>query len=518
MPEDNFESFNFKISDNYEVLKEVCPMPPALEEKMERLHELARKGKPSGIKILQKEIKRFPKNAELKSLLALLYDTLGEHDKADQLNARIADEHPEYLFGLANQAFVHHENGAYEKMEEVLGKGFNLKTLYPERDEFHIIELIVMQKAAVYFYGAMGDLEQAKIRLDIIEELTPDSEDFKQAQQRYVLDKIKDSPAIQSERDMLKRFFTTQDVETKRPDFNHPIMEELFEHGHDIPQMLIDEIMELPREELIEDLESIIDFSITHFEAVSYEVIPEEKTFYVSHAIYLLADLNAEETLPTVLEVLKQPEEYNEFYFGELVTDITWDPIMRLGLNQVEMLFDFLKVPNLYTYNRVVLFEVLEEIVLHYPEKKAEIYKGYEELLNFYLSSKDESIIDIDVIGLMVWSLMDLRAKQFEPQISAFFDKDYVNTGMVGTKEVVLENLLSDAPLPEPKPLLSLIERYAIFFEHEGLKSFEPIDFNDFSDVENYSSHSSGQSKIQRNDPCPCGSGKKYKKCCLNKN
>ncbi|WJE14937.1 SEC-C domain-containing protein [Halobacillus sp. ACCC02827] len=25
-------------------------------------------------------------------------------------------------------------------------------------------------------------------------------------------------------------------------------------------------------------------------------------------------------------------------------------------------------------------------------------------------------------------------------------------------------------------------------------------------------------SKIKRNDPCPCGSGKKYKKCCMNKN
>ncbi|RJQ54880.1 MAG: hypothetical protein C4530_16565 [Desulfobacteraceae bacterium] len=23
--------------------------------------------------------------------------------------------------------------------------------------------------------------------------------------------------------------------------------------------------------------------------------------------------------------------------------------------------------------------------------------------------------------------------------------------------------------------------------------------------------------KIGRNDPCPCGSGKKYKRCCLNK-
>ena len=25
------------------------------------------------------------------------------------------------------------------------------------------------------------------------------------------------------------------------------------------------------------------------------------------------------------------------------------------------------------------------------------------------------------------------------------------------------------------------------------------------------------QPKVGRNDPCPCGSGKKYKKCCLNK-
>ena len=23
--------------------------------------------------------------------------------------------------------------------------------------------------------------------------------------------------------------------------------------------------------------------------------------------------------------------------------------------------------------------------------------------------------------------------------------------------------------------------------------------------------------RVERNDPCPCGSGKKYKKCCLNK-
>jgi len=29
--------------------------------------------------------------------------------------------------------------------------------------------------------------------------------------------------------------------------------------------------------------------------------------------------------------------------------------------------------------------------------------------------------------------------------------------------------------------------------------------------------HSVGVKKIGRNDSCPCGSGKKYKKCCIGK-
>jgi preprotein translocase subunit SecA len=37
--------------------------------------------------------------------------------------------------------------------------------------------------------------------------------------------------------------------------------------------------------------------------------------------------------------------------------------------------------------------------------------------------------------------------------------------------------------------------------------------FRGFDDV----SRPIRKNKIGRNDPCPCGSGKKYKKCCLNK-
>jgi uncharacterized protein YchJ len=294
-------------------------------------------------------------------------------------------------------------------------------------------------------------------------------------------------------------------------------MEELFEHGSEIPQFLIDEIMELPREELIEDLEAIIEFSITHFDAVSYEVIPEEKTYYVSHAIYLLADLNAVDSLPAVLEVFKQTQEYNDFYFGDLISEITWDPLMRLGINQLEKIFDYLRIPDLYTYSRTVFIEVLEQIILHYPDKEEEVIKRYEELLIFYLSSEDKSIVDIDLIGLTIWSLMDLRVKQLEPQICALFDKDYINTGIIGTKEEVLERLKMNVDRPTPKELMSLTRRYTelLHKDESFAHSLEGYDSN--IQMNNNSNHFSSEPKTQRNNPCPCGSGKKYKKCCLNK-
>jgi SEC-C motif-containing protein len=37
------------------------------------------------------------------------------------------------------------------------------------------------------------------------------------------------------------------------------------------------------------------------------------------------------------------------------------------------------------------------------------------------------------------------------------------------------------------------------------------------SEISPLLSRSEKERKIGRNDPCPCGSGKKYKKCCMKK-
>jgi SWIM/SEC-C metal-binding protein len=46
------------------------------------------------------------------------------------------------------------------------------------------------------------------------------------------------------------------------------------------------------------------------------------------------------------------------------------------------------------------------------------------------------------------------------------------------------------------------------------LQEDEPEDITDLEILLNWPKPIETQNKVGRNDPCPCGSGKKYKKCC----
>lgn len=64
-----------------------------------------------------------------------------------------------------------------------------------------------------------------------------------------------------------------------------------------------------------------------------------------------------------------------------------------------------------------------------------------------------------------------------------------------------------------------LQEVAAIFDQHSWkyIIGFEPDKPEDISDLEkllNPTKPAQSTKKVGRNDPCPCGSGKKFKKCC----
>ena len=64
------------------------------------------------------------------------------------------------------------------------------------------------------------------------------------------------------------------------------------------------------------------------------------------------------------------------------------------------------------------------------------------------------------------------------------------------------------------------MQEVAKIFEKNGWKHTievardKPEDITDLEILLNWPQPREAEKKVRRNDPCPCGSGKKYKKCC----
>jgi uncharacterized protein YecA (UPF0149 family) len=153
---------------------------------------------------------------------------------------------------------------------------------------------------------------------------------------------------------------------------------------------------------------------------------------------------------------------------------------------------------------------------------------------------EDDIVLDEDTIGFLVWTLIDLNIDYMPAAVKELYDKDRVDISMLGDyKQAVKE--WKDLPAAEKKEVLPIVERYThIIDTFSAADDFSPDEFmdddemeldkfldlegdaeiNDFirADNDDFGNHD-GQPiikppKIGRNDPCSCGSGKKYKKCC----
>ena len=110
---------------------------------------------------------------------------------------------------------------------------------------------------------------------------------------------------------------------------------------------------------------------------------------------------------------------------------------------------------------------------------------------------------DPTVNGFLVSAFCDLKAVDTIDTIRAAFDADAVNLSIAGDEEDVEIALGLREKRDTPQP------RYDQTFQDALARS--RWDKDDTWQVQ----APRQVAKIGRNEPCPCGSGKKYKKCCL---
>lgn len=290
------------------------------------------------------------------------------------------------------------------------------------------------------------------------------------------------------------------DLEQFIPKFKYPIIKELYYHDLSIDRQILKEITKLGKK-VIPDLETVLTDIIKHSE--DYAGQNDFNWYTPTHALHLLGELHAEQSLPKILEIFRQDADFLEFWFSDALNDEMWEVIYKCGQNSLDLIETFLKDQSVWIYSRSAVSEGLKQIALHHQDKREIVIKIYKRVIKAikpYVKYKGKPQEDNtkDIIGFYVCDLLDLAEPKLNKYLVNLFEEGVVETQIVGP-----ESIREDSPLDYTKEIKSIYDRYGELeriYNHSPEPDLQPILKVTYP-------------KVGRNAPCPCGSGKKYKRC-----
>ncbi|HHH37633.1 MAG TPA: hypothetical protein ENK77_03340 [Epsilonproteobacteria bacterium] len=233
-----------------------------------------------------------------------------------------------------------------------------------------------------------------------------------------------------------------------------------------------------------------------------YYDIPEDEglEFYgVVHAWHVLSELEVPEAKELFIDILEEggyeddPDDWILSDFRRLIKPYRKD------------MYDyFAESSQLEGYGIWTRLEYIDTIRDMLKDKEVEEEK-VNELIVKILSTNDNAILNAGVISLC----MDEKLTQHHELIKKCFERKAVDIDHIGDLEDVEIGMGLRTERETERELTEMQKIWHRAIENVGsiMKSDEPR-LKPFVNTEE---------KVGRNDPCPCGSGKKYKKCCMNK-
>lgn len=534
MTEDQFEVFGYTLAEDAYVTHEINHITPEVEDIINEIYEDVLKGKKYLLKRLPKLIKQYPTVPIFKNYLCMVHQVHGDMELAYAINRKAVKEHPHYLYGKINLAAEYLDKEAPEKVPEVLGEAMALDALCPQREVFQIGEFINFYYVVAIYYLNIKEFEQARKCITMMEEADTEhpktiaiAELFIRAMMAALPERLGRN---KDELKQVKGIDRKADRQTTQPPtFNFPEqMQWLYDEDLELSKDKIDAVLALEREPLIKDLCTVLNDTIVRFDYFN-EKSGYEPPYINFHATLLLAQLKAEEATPTLLDIIRQDDDYIDFWFGDFMDRAVVPALYSCAGQNLEALLNYVKEPNISPFIKSLVPETVVEIARLNPDRREESIVWSREALKFYAEhSEDETIADTEFLGFFISNLISAQMHELLPEIKTLYDLKLVGHWICGDYASV-EKDIQDPDYPGKHHGLDFIE-LDIYEQYEELNGIfsntdgdyeEPINWGSPEFEENFKSFNDPQlpivkeKKIGRNDPCPCGSGKKYKKCCM---
>jgi len=218
----------------------------------------------------------------------------------------------------------------------------------------------------------------------------------------------------------------------------------------------------------------------------------------------------SEENFQTLLALVFEFEEGDDWLLEELpkvwgrIGEVAIAPLARLAADK--------------TVDEIPRLAALEGIAQAYKLQSSlrdSVVATFVELL------EEAAVNPTHMNAVLAWDLAEIGAIEAAELIERTFAANLIDIGFAGPWETHRQLLGVPGlglPMPE-RPVNSCQFNMSAEGSLEGYD--DPLSGEDdpeFSDDDSYftpAPRGHGRNRISRNDPCPCGSGKKFKKCCL---
>lgn len=294
---------------------------------------------------------------------------------------------------------------------------------------------------------------------------------------------------------------------------------------------LLERLLAIPRKALVGQLEHLIRLKMEELKWPG-RYKPDEFGFF--HALMLLGHLKASESMDLIMEVWRLPDPKWDLAFGDLFLEALWVVPLLCGEQHHTQLVNMIKDNAVDQYARVNLVDVFAQIALHEPYRKQEMINLFDGLLTHFVEKPDEQYTEQDctVCGFIAETLSGMNAQACLPSLKLLFEEDRVELLEVENWHEYLHYFGE-----EDVPVRPIFQDVRDWYKTEGAKwhfiikrNREAAEKTPFSfdkpalkeklilNIKMYvpppdQLPQNGHKTIQPNDPCPCGSGKKYKGC-----
>ena len=293
--------------------------------------------------------------------------------------------------------------------------------------------------------------------------------------------------------------------------FNAPIdalLEKIAYNNGYFPREILETLI-LRKEEAIPELLKVL--KKVNEAPVKYS---KEKAFMGHlYATFLLSQFRVREAYPILVDLMSLPGDLSYEVFGDDIIEVGGRCLASVCHGDLSLIKALAENSNADDFMRMQAITALAVLVLKGELDRASVMAYYRQLM-LNPGVRQRPVL----LSLLIDTCCDLYPEEVYDDIKEIFklklndsqiiDINSVEEAMFAGKDANLEASKQNIHLQFIEDTISEMEDWFCF--SENYREY----FNGSSKPSKLQEIVPKKPKVGRNDPCPCGSGKKYKKCC----